>query len=95
MPVVLDKAHEVINAGLDVMIQGLREKKTDDNGHLRMKDAISSVNAGVSVIRHDYADKCLKIRMLQLLEPKDQKQFLPEIFTDMKLRLLDTPKKKK
>jgi len=86
MPADLTKADEVINTGMDALLDALRTKSTKKEDITYLNSAIASVNSAVNVRKEAHAEKVLMLRILTLpiVTDKDRKE-------NLMLRILTLP----
>ena len=92
MPIDVEKASQVVNTGLDVLIDELRSKSTDHQAHLTISDTTAAVNSGIGAIRQVYSGRALQLRIISMLSVKEQRKYLPTMLLP-ELNALGSPGK--
>ena len=80
---LIEKADKVIEASLDVMLEGLREKFQDKDAHIKISDANTSCNSANNTKRQIYTGFQLFLRALSKTDPKEQKKLMPELLIEL------------
>lgn len=83
---------QVVDESFDAILENLRAKENTTESHLRVKDVTAMANSGIGYLREENHRRALSLRLLSYLNQREQKNYLPKVFPELKQ--LEAPKMK-